>query len=168
MATTKKKEHRKRKRSSSSSYDISDDILNSFISSNSLLSSSLSSFDINEYNLSKKHKIQLYKISPTIFIYYDKNLSISVLQSEDKQIYYFDDNVNFYNRLKKKLKYTLLDIIKKKEDGTVTVAVNINDNIDIEKFMSYDNLKKIKSNVEIYYYDENNQPITPTVSEKPM
>ena len=81
MATTKKKEHRKRKRSSSSSYDISDDILNSFISSNSLLSSSLSSFDINEYNLSKKHKIQLYKISPTIFIYYDKNLSISVLQS---------------------------------------------------------------------------------------
>jgi hypothetical protein len=168
MATTKKKEHRKRKRSSSSSYDISDDILNSFISSNSLLSSSLSSFDINEYNLSKKHKIQLYKISPTIFIYYDKNLSISVLQSEDKQIYYFDDNVNFYNRLKKKLKYTLLDIIKKKEDGTVTVAVNINDNIDIEKFMSYDNLKKIRSNVEIYYYDENNQPITPNVSEKPM
>jgi hypothetical protein len=175
MATKKKKEHRKRKRSSSSSYDISDDILNSFISSNSLLSSSSSSFDINEYNLSKKHKIQLYKISPKIFIYYDKNLLISVLQSDDKQIYYFDDNVNFYNRLKKKLKYTLLDIIKKKEDGTVTVAVNINDNIDIKKFMSSDpsnlqsdKLKKIKSNVEIYYYDENNQPTIPNVSEKPM
>ena len=174
MASKKKKSMN----SSSSSSNYEDALITSFDQSTSSAtgSSSGSSFPsgsssnnsekLNSSSSSSSHTLD--RIGNSIIIYYDRNQNKVTLEN-NKQVYYYDKDVNFYDNTKNRLNYKVIDIITPTKDEPMKIIINIEPDLD-PTFSSissdYGKYKSIHENAKITYYDENDNEITPPPSEK--
>ena len=173
MASKKKKSMN----SSSSSSNYEDALITSFdqstssatgSSSGSSFPSGSSSNNSEKLNSSSSSSHTLDRIGNAIIIYYDRNRNKVTLEN-NKQVYYFDKDVNFYDNKKNQLNYKVIDIITPTKDEPMKIIINIEPDLD-PTFSSissdYGKYKSIHENAKITYYDENDNEITPPPSEK--